>query len=122
LVYWDPLAPTKIDREASKFVCSGILSQHSQYRKVRPVAYRSKRMSDTECNYDIHDTELFAIVEAFYEWKLYTRGSPKPVRVLTHHKNLVTFMSTKELTSAKCKNYSWSTKGSYSPPGPPGPP
>jgi len=27
LVYFDPLAPTKIQTEASKYICSGILSQ-----------------------------------------------------------------------------------------------
>jgi len=54
-------------------------------------------MSDAECHYNIHNKELLAIVQAFHEWKRYTRGSPKPIRVLTHHKNLVTFMTTKEL-------------------------
>jgi len=44
----------------------------------------------------MHDHELLAIVQAFHEWKRYTRGSLKPVQVLTDHKNLVTFMTTKE--------------------------
>jgi len=55
-------------------------------------------MSDAECNYNIHDKELLAIVQAFHEWKRYTRGNPKPIRVLTDDKNFVTFMTTKELT------------------------
>jgi len=54
-------------------------------------------MTKAECNYEIHDKELLGIVQAFHEWKRYTRGSPKPIRVLTDHKNLVTFMTTKEL-------------------------
>jgi len=54
-------------------------------------------MSDGECNYDIHDKELLAIVQAFHQWKRYTRGNLEPIRVLTDHKNLVTFMTTKEL-------------------------
>jgi len=66
LVNCNPLAPTKIDRDASKYVCSGILSQQYQDRKWRPVAYRSETMSDAECNYDIHDKELLAIVQAFH--------------------------------------------------------
>jgi len=96
VVYFDPLAPTKIERDASKYVCGGILSQQCQDGKWRPVAYRSKTMSDAECNYDIHDKELLAIVQAFHEWKRYTRGNPKPIRVLIDHKNLVTFMTMKE--------------------------
>ena len=62
------------------------------------MAYRSKTMQDAECNYDIHNKELLAIIQAFTEWKQYLRGSPKPVRVLTDHKNLGTFMKTKELS------------------------
>jgi len=69
LVYFDPLAPTKIEIEASKYICSGILSQQYQDRKWSPVAYRSKTMSDAEYNYDIHYKELRAIVQVFYEWK-----------------------------------------------------
>jgi len=60
-------------------------------------------MSDAEFNYDIHDKELVAIVQAFHEWKRYTRGNPKPIRVLTDHKNLVTFMTTKELNERQVR-------------------
>jgi len=67
LVYFDPLAPTKIETDASKYHCSGILSQQCQDGKCRQVAYRSKKLSDAECNYDIHDKELLAIVQAFHE-------------------------------------------------------
>jgi len=60
-------------------------------------------MSDAECNYDIHDKELLAIVQAFHEWKKYRRENPKPIRVLTDHKNLVTFMTTKELNERQAR-------------------
>ena len=63
----------------------------------------SKTMSDAECNYDIHDKELLAIVQAFHEWKRYTRGNPRPIRVLTDHKNLVTFMTTKEVNERQAR-------------------
>jgi len=60
-------------------------------------------MSDAECNYDIHDKKLLAIVQAFHEWKLYMRGSPRPVQVLTGQKNLVTFMTTMELSERQAR-------------------
>jgi len=60
-------------------------------------------MSDAECNYDIRDKELLAIVHAFHEWKRYTRGNSKPIRVLTEHKNLVSFMTTKELNERQAR-------------------
>ena len=103
LVYFDPLAPTKIERDASKYVCSGILCQQDQDGKWSPVAYRSKTMTDTDYNNDIHDKELLAIIEAFHKWKRYTRGSPKPIRVLTYKENLVTFMTAKELSEQQAR-------------------
>ena len=67
------------------------------------MAYCSKTMQEAKCNYDIHDKELLAIMQAFTEWKRYLRGSPKPVRVLTYHKNLVTFMTAKELSERQAR-------------------
>jgi len=67
LVYFHPLAPTKSETEASKYVCSGILSQQCQDGKWRLVAYRSKTMWDAECNSDTHDKKVLAIVQAFHE-------------------------------------------------------
>ena len=67
------------------------------------MAYRSKTMQPAECNYDIHDKELLAIIQAFMEWKRYTRGSSKPIRVLTDHKNFVTFLSTKEQSERQAR-------------------
>ena len=58
MVHFDPRAPIKLETDASKYVCSGILSQQCEDGKWRPVAYRSKTMQDTECNYDIYDKEL----------------------------------------------------------------
>ena len=103
LVYFDPLAPTKIETDASKYVCSGILFQQCQDGKGRPVVYRSKTILDAECNYDIHNKELLAIVQAFHELKRYTRGSPKPVLVVTDNKDLVPFITTKKLSERQAR-------------------
>ena len=35
---------------------------------LRPVAFYSKKMSPQECNYEIYNKELLAIVKAFEEW------------------------------------------------------
>ena len=55
-------------------------------------------MKHAECNYDIHDKELLVIIQAFKEWKRYTRGSSRPIQAFTNHKNLVTLMTTKNLS------------------------
>ena len=43
-------------------------------------------------NYEIHDKELLAILEAFWEWKDYLLGADKPVTVYTDHQNLQYFL------------------------------
>jgi hypothetical protein len=66
---------------------------------LRPVAFYSKKMSPAECNYEIYDKELLAIVRAFEEWRLELAGldSDKPTKVLTDYRNLQWFMITKQL-------------------------
>jgi len=54
-------------------------------------------MLDAECDHDIHDKDLLAIGVAFHKGTHYMRESLKPVRVLTDHNNIVTFMTAKDL-------------------------
>ena len=48
-------------------------------------------MKPAECNYDIHDKELLAIVQALNEWRRYAKGTRHRIRILTDHKNFVPF-------------------------------
>jgi len=54
-------------------------------------------MKPAKCNYNVHDKELLAIVQALKEWRRYVAGSQYKVRILTDYKNLVPFMTMKEL-------------------------
>ena len=73
MVHFDPEAPINLETDTSKYIYSGILSQHCEDGKWRPLAYQSKTMQDAECNYDVHDKELLAIIQADTEWKRYLR-------------------------------------------------
>ena len=64
---------------------------------LRPIAYRSKLMSKSECNYDVHDKELLAIILALEDWRRYIKGSRQQTQILTDNKNLVQFMTKKRL-------------------------
>ena len=66
--------------------------------EVHPIAFHSWTFTSTELNYDIHDKEHLAIFEAFKCWWHYLEGSPTPVDVVTDHKNLKYFSTTKLLT------------------------
>jgi len=60
-------------------------------------------MAPAECNYDVHDKELLAIVQALKEWRRYLRGSGQHFKVLTDHKNLIRFTTTKEVTDRQIR-------------------
>ena len=64
--------------------------------KWHPIAYYSKKLTDTEQNYDIHDKELLAVVHAFQQWRVYAEGATD-IEVFTDHKNLIHFTTTKVL-------------------------
>src|SRR4029077_7227646 len=56
-----------------------------------------------ELNYDTHDKELLAIYEAFRSWHHYLEGSWNPIDVVTNHKNLEYFSTTKLLTQQQAQ-------------------
>ena len=55
-------------------------------------------MKPAELNYKIYDKELLAIFEAFQQWCNYLKGSTHAMLVLSDHKNLEYFATTKQLT------------------------
>ena len=53
-------------------------------------------MSQAKQNYDIHDKELLAVVNALEHWRVYAESSSK-LTIFTDHKNLTTFTTMKKL-------------------------
>ena len=84
-----------VETDALDYVLAGVLSQYDNEGTLHPVAFYSKKHSQAECNYEIYDKELLAIVRAFEEWRPHLQGSSHPIQVLSDHKNLEYFMSTK---------------------------
>jgi transposase InsO family protein len=54
-------------------------------------------------NYDVHDKELLAIFEAFRSWRHYLEGAPSQIDVVTDHKNLEYFATTKLLSRRQAR-------------------
>jgi hypothetical protein len=53
----------------------------------RPIAFFSRKLSDTQCKYSITKIELLAIVETLKEFKGMLRG--QNIKVFTDHANLM---------------------------------
>jgi len=51
-----------VETDASDYVLAGVLSQYDDEGTLHPVAFYSKKHSPVECNYEIYNKELLAIV------------------------------------------------------------
>jgi len=98
LSHFDPEREIWLETDASDYVSSAILSQKDDKGELHPVAFMSRKYDPAECNYEIYDKELLAIVRAFESWRSDLTGSAHPIHVLTDHRNLEYFMTTKQLT------------------------
>lgn len=63
----------------------------------------SKKMLPAECNYEIFDKELLAIVNAFETWTSELGSVEEPILILSDHKNLEYFTSTKKLNRRQAR-------------------
>src|SRR6267154_3394519 len=103
LTHWIPDVPIIVETNASDYVVAGILSIICPDGEVHPVAFYSRTLNVTELNYDTHDKELLAIYEAFHTWWHYLEGSALPIDVVTDHKNLEYFATTKLLSRRQAR-------------------
>jgi hypothetical protein len=94
---WIPDRPIIIKTDASDYALAAILSIELESGEIHPVAFHSQKFNSTELNYDVHYKELYAIFEAFRIWRHYLKGSATPIDVVTDHKNLEYFATTKLL-------------------------
>jgi len=103
LTHWTPDCPLIVETDASDYALAAILSQYTSDGELHPVAFHSRTFTSPELNYDVHDKELLAIFEAFQRWRHYLEGSADPVNVITDHKNLEYFCTTKILTRRQAR-------------------
>ena len=99
LSHFNPQDPIVVETNASDYTVVAILSHISPTNgNIHPLAFYSCGMAPAKLNYKIYDKELLAIFDAFQQWWNYLKGSTHMVLVLSDHKNLEYFTTTKQLT------------------------
>ncbi len=63
----------------------------------RLIVYQSRKLSESEKRYEVHDKELLVIVKALQDWRPYLAGTEKSIQIYTDHKNLRNFATMKQL-------------------------
>ena len=98
LCYYNSDLKLVVKTDASDYVSEEILSQYDENDVFHPITYFFKKHSSAKYNYEIYNKKLMAIICAFKEWRPELKGSLTSVKVITDHKNLEYFMSTKQLS------------------------
>ena len=83
----------KID--VSNYMTAGIFFQYDDNGQLKPVVDVFCKMNPAECNYEIYDKKLLAIINVFELWKSEMENIEKPVQVIINHKNMEYFISSK---------------------------
>ena len=74
--------------DASGYAVGVVLLQRQDNAKQHPVGYYSATLSAVECNYDIYDLELLAIVKALRNWRPLLASSLHKIKIFSNHLNL----------------------------------
>jgi hypothetical protein len=62
LVQFHPERGTVVETDSSRYVVGGVMSQYDDKGFLRTCAYFSRKNTPAECNYEIHNKELLAII------------------------------------------------------------
>ena len=82
----DPKLPYTLNCDACEYAVGATLQQ-DHGNGLQPVAYRSRKLSPAEINYDVREKEFLALVDACSTWRHYLH-SEQPFKLLSDHDSL----------------------------------
>jgi hypothetical protein len=104
LCFADDSKAFRIEADSSNFTTSMVLSQQSEDDlKWHPITFYLKSLNTVECNYEIHDKEMLAVMRSLEEWRHFLEGAKHKVEIWTDHKNLEYFMIAKKLNRRQAR-------------------
>jgi len=98
LRHFDQNRETILETDSFDYINDDILSQYDDEGTLHSMAYYSKNLSPAECNYEIYDKELLAIIRAFEHWRPELKLTELFIKVFTDHQALTSLMKDKELS------------------------
>jgi hypothetical protein len=90
LLLYDENRDTVIECDCSSWALGGSLLQYDDDGCLKPVAFLSRKLTPAECNYEIYDKEMLAVIECLKEWTHMLSQLPS-LEIRTDHKNLEYF-------------------------------
>ncbi len=98
LRHFDQNRKAILETDSFDYVNDDILSQYDDEETLHPMIYYSKNLSFAECNYEIYDKKLLAIIRAFEHWRPELKLTELLIKMFTDHQALTSLMKDKELS------------------------
>ena len=92
-----------METDSSRYANGGTLSQYDDEGRLRTCAYYSRKLNPAECNYEIHDKELLAIIDCMKQWEAELISLKAPFTVVTDHNNLRYFTKIQRLSERQMR-------------------
>ena len=84
---------TIMETDPSDYISSRVFSQLGEDELLHDIAFFSKNLHLVECNYEIYDKKLRAIIKCFEQSEL--KAIKVPIKVIPDHKILEYFLTIK---------------------------
>jgi hypothetical protein len=97
LQHLDPTRAITIEMDASDYAIGAVCSQPDDVNILHLLGYFSQKLKSVERNYDIHNKELLAIMDALDKWGTYCRRIPHMIVILSDYKNLEYWQTKRDL-------------------------
>ncbi len=101
LRHFDQNKETILETDSFNYVNNDILSQYDDKETLHSIIYYSKNLSLAECNYEIYDKRLLAIIRVFKHWRSELKLTELLIKMFTDHQALTSLIKDKELS--KCQ-------------------
>jgi len=98
LRHFDQNRKTILETDSFDYVNDDILSQYDDEETLHSMIYYSKNLSLAECNYEIYDKKLLAIIRAFKHWRSELKLTELSIKMFIDHQALTSLMKNKELS------------------------
>lgn len=103
LQHYDPEKLYTVYPDALDRVVGRVLSQLDKKGVLYLVAFFLSKLNPAECNYEIYDKELIAIVRCFEEQRPELIGIAEPIQVFSNYRTLQYFLTTKILNRRQAR-------------------
>lgn len=94
--------PFVVTTDASGFAVGASLQQmDDETKRLRPIAFFSKKLSEQEMRWAVYEQELLAIVLSLEEWRHYLVG--RKFKLITDHQSLIHLKKQQHLSSKQSR-------------------